>query len=190
MAEPYDAVVRAGGSARRLGGVDKPSLLVGDTSILDRVLRAVTGASRVVVVGPQRPTARDVVWCREEPPDGGPVAALAAGLAEVTAERVVLLAADLPFVTPDAVTALLDAMDGRHGALLIDHEGRDQLLAGAWRAESIRALLPETVDGARLAPVLLGLDPVRVRVEQRSGVAPPWFDCDTDDDLAAARGMA
>jgi molybdopterin-guanine dinucleotide biosynthesis protein A len=190
VAESYDAVVLAGGSARRLGGVDKPSLIVGDASILDRVLRAAHGAARVVVVGPRRATSRDVVWCREDPPGGGPVAALAAGLAEVTAGRVVVLAGDLPFVTPDVVTTLRDAAAGHEGALLVDPDGREQLLAGAWRVDALRRALPDEPAGARLAPVLLGLNPVRVVIEPASDLPPPWFDCDTDEDMATARGMA
>jgi molybdopterin-guanine dinucleotide biosynthesis protein A len=189
VAEPYDAVVLAGGSARRLGGVDKPGLVVGDASMLDRVLRAVDGAARVVVAGPCRTTTRPVIWCREKPPGGGPVAALAAGLIEVTADRVVVLAGDLPFVTPHAVATLLDATAGENGALLVDFEGRDQLLAGAWRTEALRRALPAEPGGVRLATVLLDLNPVRVAIEQASDLAPPWFDCDTDDDLATARGM-
>ncbi|MGW0901366.1 NTP transferase domain-containing protein, partial [Streptomyces goshikiensis] len=36
----YDAIVLAGGAARRLGGVDKPALPVGARTLLDRVLDA------------------------------------------------------------------------------------------------------------------------------------------------------
>jgi molybdopterin-guanine dinucleotide biosynthesis protein A len=189
VADAYDAVILAGGSARRMGGVDKPALLVGDASILDRVLRSVVGATSVVVVGPRRTTSRDVTWCREEPPGGGPVAALAAGLAEVAAHRVVVLAGDLPFVTPNAVDTLLDAAGGHDGALLIDHDGRDQLLAGTWRTEALRRAMPDKAAGARLGPVLLALNPVRVALEEASHVPPAWFDCDTDEDVATARGM-
>ncbi|MYQ48709.1 NTP transferase domain-containing protein, partial [Streptomyces sp. SID4985] len=35
---PYDAVVLAGGAARRLGGADKPGVRVGGRPLLDRVL--------------------------------------------------------------------------------------------------------------------------------------------------------
>ncbi|MYU19520.1 NTP transferase domain-containing protein, partial [Streptomyces sp. SID8361] len=54
----YDAVILAGGAARRLGGVDKPALRVGGRALLDRVLDACRGAGRTVVVGPRRPTVR------------------------------------------------------------------------------------------------------------------------------------
>ncbi|WP_198601894.1 NTP transferase domain-containing protein, partial [Streptomyces sp. MH60] len=39
----YDAVVLAGGAARRLGGADKPGLRVGARALLDRVLAACAG---------------------------------------------------------------------------------------------------------------------------------------------------
>jgi molybdopterin-guanine dinucleotide biosynthesis protein A len=189
VADPYDAVVLAGGSARRLGGVDKPALLVDGEAILDRVLDAVAGAARVVVVGPQRPTRRQVRWCREDPPGGGPVAALAAGLAEVTADRVVVLAGDLPFLTSGAVAELLAAL-AADGALALDSGGRDQLLVGAWRTASLRAALPPEPVGASLGRVLGPLDVARVRLAEAPDVLPPWFDCDTDEDMATARGTS
>jgi molybdopterin-guanine dinucleotide biosynthesis protein A len=187
VADGYDAVVLAGGAARRLGGVDKPGLDVGGRSLLDRVLDAVVGASRVVVVGPVRTTERQVVWCREDPPGGGPVAALAAGLVEVRADRVVLLAGDLPFVTAAVVTRLLDAAAGAQGALVVDDDGRDQLLLGGWNTTALRRALPEQVAGARLGETLGRLNPARVRIDAQPA---PWFDCDTEADLAAARGTA
>lgn len=190
MADSYDAVVLAGGTARRLGGVDKPALVVGGQSLLDRVLAAVCDASRTVVVGPRRTTALPVVWCREEPSGGGPVAALAAGLAEVSAARLVLLAGDLPFVTAVVVGRLLDAMRDRGGALVVDAAGRDQLLLGAWRTDALRAALPAKPGGASLAAMLGRLDPARVSLPMDERGRAPWFDCDTDDDLATARGSA
>jgi molybdopterin-guanine dinucleotide biosynthesis protein A len=55
----FDAVVLAGGRSTRLGGADKPGLVVGRRTLLGSVVWAVTeaGAARVVVVGPQRPAA-------------------------------------------------------------------------------------------------------------------------------------
>ncbi|MFD5771575.1 molybdenum cofactor guanylyltransferase, partial [Streptomyces sp. NPDC127049] len=81
MTTAYDAVVLAGGAARRLGGVDKPGLRVGGRALLDRVLAACAGARLTVVVGDPRPTVRPVRWTRERPAGTGPVAALAAGAA-------------------------------------------------------------------------------------------------------------
>ncbi|WP_240501551.1 molybdenum cofactor guanylyltransferase, partial [Streptomyces neyagawaensis] len=110
--EGYDAVVLAGGAARRLGGADKPGVRVGGRALLDRVLAACAGARTIVVVADPRPTARPVLWAREEPPGGGPLAALDAGLRRTTAPYVVVLSADLPFLAGETVRRLLDTLRG------------------------------------------------------------------------------
>ncbi|KAB8195526.1 NTP transferase domain-containing protein [Nonomuraea phyllanthi] len=107
----FDAVILAGGRARRLGGADKPGLTVGGRSLVEHVVAAVAGARTTVVVGPEREIP-GVVFVREDPPGGGPVPALTAGLEQVTAPWVVLLAGDLPFMMPGHVKALLAAASG------------------------------------------------------------------------------
>jgi molybdopterin-guanine dinucleotide biosynthesis protein A len=136
----YDAVVLAGGGARRLGGVDKPGVRVGGRALLDRVLAACADARTTVVVADPRPTARPVIWAREDPPGGGPVAALDAGLRHTAAEQVVVLSADLPFLEEGTVRRLLAALrtSGADGALLTDATDRDQPLVAAYRASVLR----------------------------------------------------
>ncbi|MFN2540008.1 MAG: molybdenum cofactor guanylyltransferase [Mycobacteriales bacterium] len=178
----YDALVLAGGAARRLGGVDKPALVVGGSTLLDRVLSACADAGRTVVVGPERGTARPVIWTREEPVGGGPVPALLAGLREVTADRVVLLAADLPFLTADVVRLLVDGAP----AVLTDG-GRPQWLCGAWPTEALRAAAAQPVDDGRLGTLLSRVGPRQLDWE---GPGAPWTDCDTAEDLDEARQRA
>jgi len=181
--QAYDAVVLAGGQARRLGGVDKPGLEVGGRSLLDRVLAASAGAAVRVVVGPPRELPGDVVQVREDPPGGGPVPALRAGLAEVRSPWVVVLAADLPFLDAGVLDGLLAAAQDRDGALLVDDAGHEQWLCGAWRTAALVPALA-ALQGARLREALVPLDPVHVRTQASPA---PWLDCDTEDDLAAAR---
>jgi molybdenum cofactor guanylyltransferase len=212
----FDAVVLAGGRSTRLGGADKPGLVVGRRTLLGSVVWAVTeaGASRVVVVGPQRPAALGAVtlppgtgsrgtgspggrggeqvrYSREDPPGGGPVVALRCGLAEVSAPDVVLLAADLPFLRPVHVTRLLAALAGpaARGAALLDASGRPQWLASGWPAAVLRAALEE-YPGSSLRGVLGPLEPVLLPDETAAGEPPPWLDCDTADDLRVARDWA
>ena len=112
----------AGGRASRLGGADKPALVVGERSLLASVIAAAAeaGAREVVVVGPPRPglvlTAGRLRVVREEPPGSGPVPALRRGLAEVTAPWVLVLAADLPFIRAGHLTSLLAAAAGARPA--------------------------------------------------------------------------
>ncbi|MFD7166138.1 NTP transferase domain-containing protein [Streptomyces violascens] len=187
---PYDAVVLAGGAAKRLGGADKPGLSVGGRPLLDRVLTACAGAATTVVVGGRRPTARPVEWTREEPAGGGPLAALDAGLRRTSAESVLVLSADLPFLAAPTVDALLDELrrTGREGALCTDADGRDQPLVAAYRAEPLRrelallALGHGSLAGLPLRMLTRELDLARITADPLAS-----FDCDTWEDLAAAR---
>lgn len=194
-----DAVVLAGGAARRLGGADKPSLLVGGVPLLDRVLTACAAARTTVVVGPERPTVRPVRWTRERPPGGGPAAAVAAALPLVSAPVVWLLAADLPFVdagTLRAVAAVAAAGEGDvEAAVVCDAEGRDQPLLGAYRVAALRAAVAAVETEAEAEGRGLSGVPLRrlvgglrtVRVADASGASA---DCDTWEAVSAARRRA
>jgi molybdopterin-guanine dinucleotide biosynthesis protein A len=179
----YDAIVLAGGSASRLGGVAKPQLKVAGRSLLDRAVGAVPDADRVVVVGPEQPVHRPVVFCREEPPGGGPVAAIATGFVHTAADVVVVLAADLPWVAP-AVPLLVAALPSSGTAMLVDASGRANYLAAAWRRESLAAALVAVGDPVGVSARALALAAEQVYVADRDG----WGrDCDTWQDLADAR---
>ncbi|MFC7258881.1 DUF6457 domain-containing protein [Streptomyces lutosisoli] len=195
---PYDAVVLAGGAARRLGGADKPGVRVGGRALLDRVLTACADAGTTVVVAEPRATARPVRWAREDPPGGGPLAALDAGLRHTTAEYVVVLSADLPFLDEGTVRRLLTPLRPWRsgppgepatpdGVLLTDPDGRDQPLVAAYRAEALRRELAVltaahgALTGLPLRRLTAALGLTRISDPVAS------FDCDTWDDIAAAR---
>lgn len=113
----FDAVILAGGGAARLGGLDKPGLVVGPASLAATAAAAAAhaGARRVILVGPERPGVAELtaaaggslIVTREDPPGAGPVPALRAGLALARAPWIMLLAADLPFLLPRHLRALL-----------------------------------------------------------------------------------
>ncbi|MFD0143487.1 MULTISPECIES: NTP transferase domain-containing protein [unclassified Streptomyces] len=187
----YDAIVLAGGGAKRLGGADKPGVRVGGRALLDRVLAGCRGAGRTVVVGGRRETVRPVVWAREDPPGGGPLAGLGAGVREVGADLVLVLSADLPFLDEDTGRRLLDALTDApdaDAALLVDADGRDQPLVAAYRAAALRRevdLLTTahgTLSGLPLRLLTQGLRLVRVTAGPLAS-----FDCDTWEDIATAR---
>lgn len=186
----YDAIVLAGGAAKRLGGADKPGVRVGGRALLDRVLAACDEAARTVVVGGRRPTARPVRWAREEPPGGGPLAALDAGVRCVEAGTVLVLSADLPFLGKPTVRRLVETLDtsGREAALLTDADGRDQPLVAAYRAEPLRrelALLATEYGSLRGLP--LRLLPDELELARVDGDPLASFDCDTWEDISTAR---
>jgi molybdopterin-guanine dinucleotide biosynthesis protein A len=205
-AHAYDAVVLAGGAAKRLGGADKPALRIGGRPLLDRVLGACAEAAVTVVVGSRRPTVRPVRWAREEPPGAGPLAALDAGLRQVAAPVVLALSADLPFLSAGTVRALVAALDDEdgsrpgtaagggkaEGAVLVDADGRDQPLVAAYRTEPLRRelalLAAEHGSLAHLPLHLLTTELTLHRLPDPDAAASSSsFDCDTWEDIAAAR---
>ena len=187
----------AGGRASRLGGADKPALLVGERSLVGWVASAAAeaGAQRVVVVGPDRPelglAVSDLRVVREDPPGSGPVPALRRGLAEAGAPWVFVLAADLPFIRAADLTSLLAAARGdgtgtAAGAVLADDTGRPQWLAGCWRTGALCPAL-DGYRGGSLHGLLRPLSPVLVGPAPGRAGPPPWLDCDTEDDVRLAR---
>lgn len=188
---PLYGIVLAGGAARRLSGVDKPMLEVGGIPLLCRSLEALSDAAQVVVVGPERTGVRGVRWVLEDPPGSGPVAALAAGLAEVrrwsplAASDVAVLAGDLSGVTVAVVRRLrraLHAADGAEGAVLVDAGGRRQWLLGVWRGGALEAALPADPRGASMRGMLRRLSIVDV-----TGADSELADVDTEEDLRRTR---
>ena len=204
---PFDAIILAGGRGARMGGVDKPGLVVGDRTLLGSVLAAVgaAGASRAVVVGPRRPgwpppgrpraSGRPgplISYAQEEPAGAGPGPALRCGLAEIAAPVALLLAADLPFLRDRHLAWLLAALDSepeRAGVVLADEGGRPQWLASCWRTAVLRAAAGG-YPGRSLRGLLGPLGPRQLRYDRAGAGPPPWLDCDTPEDLTRARAWS
>lgn len=187
----YDAVILAGGAAERMGRAHKPAVAIGARRLLDIAVDAVADADRVIVVGPPMQTEAPVVWAREDPPGGGPVPALAAGLASCPSPTVVVLAADLPFVTAAAVTALRSRRDGGVASIAVDARGRDQPLLACYDTAALTAAIPRPAHGASMRSLLeeLGRAGVVTRVDL-GGDPPVTWDCDTEADVDRARELA
>ncbi|MFC8046039.1 NTP transferase domain-containing protein [Nocardia sp. NPDC057353] len=183
--ERADAVVLAGGRASRMGGVDKPGIVVGGRSLLAAALAAVAGCARVAVVGPDRAElGPEILQTREQPPGAGPVAALAAGLAALGADPaplVVVLAADLPFLTADTVHRLIAQLGAADAAFAADRDGRPQYLIGVWRRRALDAALAGL--GSPVNHPMKALVPAASTVLELPGTD----DCDTADQVLRAR---
>ena len=142
----------AGGQARRLGGIDKALVDVGGATMLDRMLAAAApNCDQLVVVGPVRETTvPDVRFTMEDEPGGGPVPAVAAGLAEVPdATEVAVLAVDLPLLGADHVRTLFTGLedDGVGAVAAADHRGKANPLLAVYRAGALRAAVAELGPG-------------------------------------------
>jgi molybdopterin-guanine dinucleotide biosynthesis protein A len=180
----FDAMILAGGSARRLDGADKPAVDVDGQTLLDRAVAAAKGAERIVIVGPRRDSefADNVEWLQEDPPGGGPVAAIAAALPRIGEDYVLVLAADLPWIAA-AVPFLLSAATKTDVAVLTD-QGRRQYLAAVWDTVALRAAVDGLVEVRDVAAHTLYVGKQVTDVPDQGN----WsVDCDTWDDIEAAR---
>jgi molybdopterin-guanine dinucleotide biosynthesis protein A len=207
-------VVLTGGASRRMGS-HKPVLDVGGRPLVARVLAA-AGPWRTLVVGPGQGVPDEVQVVRERVPGGGPVAGLAAAVEALGApggsgalgapgapgerasgaeERdvVVVLAADLPFVTHAHLDRLVAALATGESeaapdlAVTVDRDGRTNWLCAAWRTTVLRARLESLGDphGRRMRDLADGIQ--TVFVDDPDEVA---LDVDTPADLGHARRRA
>lgn len=178
---------------------------IGGKTLLDRVIEAcaaltgVGSSGEILVVGPTRTTERDVRWVREEPPGGGPVAAIAAGLAALPggagrwSRWLGVFAADLPFLTAEAVhslwTAAAKVETGCDGAVMVDADGREQWLAAVYRRDALQSKIAEYGhDGVHGLPLHRLVRDLRLLRITQTGNAV--LDCDTWEDVEAARRIA
>jgi len=173
-------VVLAGGGSSRFGGVDKAMLVLDGVSLLDRVLTATFAAESTVVVGPERAVCRPVEWTLEDPPSGGPVAGIAAGLAVGRAPIVLLLSCDLPWITSDEVTDLVNGVGEHDGYGLLDMDSREQWLAAAYRRTALVEALKRVGDprDKSVRRLFLGLDLAWSAPSRAGDDVDSWADLD------------
>ncbi len=184
----WSAVILAGGKGSRIGGHDKADMTLGGVSALDWILEALPDEAEIVVVAPDRHTARPAVFCLEEPRFGGPVAALAAALVHVTSPVIAILGGDMPRSSHLAMR-LVEEFRHSNGAALIpvDADGRRQPLGmvvdAAHLREAITAIQP--VEGRAMHEVISNLVFVERPLSEEEW---QWLrDFDTAADLQALR---
>lgn len=153
-------------------GGPKPELMLHERRLIDHVIDGIPAESKVIVVGPEILTERDVHFCVEDPRFGGPVAGLAAGLVHVRSTWFALVAVDMPGASE--VIHQLTVVHSRgestrqvDALIPIDREGVRQSLCALMRTEAVRravAGLP-TIEGASMRALLDALDIVDVPVQ-------------------------
>lgn len=170
-----------------MGGLDKAELTLHGVSSLEWLLGGLQAAAEVIVVAPERPTSRPVVFCVERPRFGGPVAALGAALAQVRAPVVAVLGVDAPGGA-SIVELLVHELDASiaSGLMPVDAQGRAQPLGMVVRAAQLRLAL------ARLQPLAgrsmrelvqeLGLQPRRLSAKE-SGLLTDFDTAEQLDDV-------
>ena len=179
----WDAIILAGGRSQRLGGVHKPTVTIGATTLLDRTVSAVTGAERIVIAGDAK--ADGCVSAVEPEPFGGPVSGIAAALPHTSADRILVVACDHPFIDR-AVSSLVNATPGPDGVVGVDRSGQRQNLLACLSRTSLAGALAslESPTGVSMRQLLGTLDVREIVVDDRAA-----FDVDTWDDVARGREL-
>lgn len=206
-------IVLTGGASSRMGR-HKPALEVAGRPMV----RWVVDAARprpTLVVGSALGVPGDVTVVADDQPGGGPVAGLATGLYHVgdltsragdarsasiggagpdpgrrgsSADVVIVLAGDLPFVTSAHLDRLVDALkhDVAGVAVTVDDDGRRNWLCAAWRTGLLRERISALGDpnGQSMRRLAEG---TMVAEVDHSGEAS---DVDTPDELHRARRRA
>ncbi|MDB4908726.1 MAG: Molybdopterin-guanine dinucleotide biosynthesis protein [Gemmatimonadetes bacterium] len=141
--------VLAGGRASRMGGAPKGLATVGGTRIVDRVMAALRAVTDEVIIVAAQPDAGE--WCPGTPvvsdrvPNLGPLGGIDAALA--SGADVLVVAWDMPFVTPALLAALRERGERAHAdAVVPEGEGAHGLEPlCAWYAASTAQFFAEAI---------------------------------------------
>jgi molybdopterin-guanine dinucleotide biosynthesis protein A len=183
----WTALVLAGGRGSRLGNDDKAAITIGGMSALDHLLSSLPERVPVGVVGPKYPTSRPVIFRREWPIHGGPVAGIAAGL-EAVSTVTALLAVDMRFARGLLQRLIAEFASFDAAAMVpVDGSGFRQPVCAVVRAEALRGALRQLGDpDGRSLRDLMSLIDIHERHVGEAEVR--WVeDIDTPDDLRRAR---
>jgi molybdopterin-guanine dinucleotide biosynthesis protein A len=191
MIDDCAAIVMAGGDSRRMGG-DKATTLLGEQTLLQRVLDAVQPLFGEVLVSvrARRPDI-DLPQVCDAHANAGPLAGLCAALEQAATPWIFVVATDMPFVEPALIELLAARRAGFQAVVPVVH-GHPQPLA-AFYAASCLAPIRALLDGGgkrSLRAALAQLNVCYVAETDLLAVDPglrSFFDLDTPQDLAAAR---
>ncbi len=195
-------IILAGGTAKRLGGVSKPDVVVGGQRLIDRALAEVAtvapGAPIAVVAPPNVEVPTGIVRVLEDPPLGGPLAGVAAGFSALRAFAtyrpdafIAVLTCDAPLAPrlyPQLVGAASSPQDDGGqlvgGAIPVlqneNGEAQAQYLHGLYRGGALEQLLAGSVRDTSVRSVFRQLRLATVTDVERVGM-----DVDTWEDAAA-----
>ncbi len=186
MDNSLNVIILTGGTSKRFGR-DKSEALVEGRALVDHLISEIHDGTPIIVVGPARESfSAQIQVIQESPPMGGPVAAIAAGLALVQSDLVVIFATDMPFGAA-LIPQLLSTLGGDCDAVLpIDSAGFVQPLSALYRVKPLKAALSamKNVTDESMRNLLTYLKVTKMVVDGAS----EYFltDIDTQEDLRKA----
>lgn len=165
MTDTFTGLILAGGASRRFGQ-DKARAPVGGRPMVARVhaaLAAVTAEVLLSVRTGDDPYGLPVRVVRDPVPGAGPLAGLVAGLRACRTDWLLVVACDMPLVTPAALAALAGACAPGVQAVVAEAGGRRHPLCAVYH-RAVRPHAEAHLAAGRLAlhALLDVLDPVRI----------------------------
>ena len=182
------AAILAGGHGRRMGGQPKALLQIGRTRIIDRqlaVARAVT--SHVAIVANDRKLygGLGVPMWSDVRPGSGPLGGILTALVNATTAVTVVMAGDMPFLTDEFLSYLVEAGRDVDVAVPYTTDGYHPLCA-AYNHTCIDAITNNLDAGIRSVNDLLGAVTVRTLGPDETAAFDPdgtlFFNVNTPDD--------
>ena len=183
------AIILAGGDSQRMGS-DKASLLLGEQTLLQRVITTMQQIFPQVIISVRQPRPDiNLPQVCDEQLNAGPLAGLVAGLSRVNTPWAFAVACDMPFVET-AVVELLGKRRSNYQAVVPVVQGHPQPLV-AFYASSCLPVMRECLlkQDTSLRGVLQQLDACYVDQAGMQDADPrlrSFFDLDTPQDVAAA----
>jgi len=190
------AIILAGGDSQRMGS-DKANLLLGEQTLLQRVIATMQQVFPHVIVSVRQPRPEiDLPQvCDDQSGEGiqgaGPLAGLAAGLGHIATPWAFVVACDMPFVEPGMVE-LLAGYRSDFQAVVPVVQGHPQPLAAFYAGSCLGTLRAHLAGGGRnsLRAVLEQLQVHYVDESELLKADPAlrsFFDLDTPQDVATAK---
>lgn len=192
MIEDCTALILAGGDSSRMGQ-DKANLLLDGETLLQRVMATMLQLFAQVVVSVRQPRAEVALpQVCDMQEDGGPLAGLVAGLAQLETDWMFAVACDMPFIQPELI-AHMAAMRGEQQAVVPMIGGHPQPLFAFYSKETLPVMRAALASGEkRVRAVLKQLDVRYVdeaELQDYDQQFRSFFDLDTPQDHAAAQEL-
>jgi molybdenum cofactor guanylyltransferase len=190
----------AGGQSRRMGGGDKALRMLGEVTLLDRVIERLRPQVDVLLLNANGESARFARFAVPVVPDSipgfaGPLAGVLAGLDWAAAERpdcryVVSVATDAPFLPADLVARLAEGLREAGADLACAASGgRTHPVFGLWpvrlREDLRRALVDQEIRKVDLFTARYRL----AVVSFSDAPVDPFFNANRPEDFEAAAAL-
>ena len=188
--------ILAGGRSKRMGS-DKALLTIEGIPLLQRVINAAhTLADARIIISNNPTTHSPFLWSLfpDRFPDAGPLGGLATALHHATTSHLLLLACDMPNLTPPLLQYVVSQPRASHGVIIPEDEKGLQPLCAVY-SRSVLPLAEDAIKQGQLSmQKFVGRINARVVNKEKwathAGARNPFINFNTPEDYRAGRKKA